>query len=198
MQKLIIKNKTMKTKNAIKLLMILFIGIAFTACSDDDDATPDPVNEEEVITTLTLTLVPDGGGTPVTLVSRDLDGDGPNAPVKTVSGPLTAGTTYSGTVVVLNETETPAENVTQEVIAEAEEHQFFYIPGAALDVTFTYDDTDANGDPLGVLFTVVANSASGGNLNVVLRHEPTKPNNGTLAGAGGETDISVNFDVTVN
>ena len=47
------KNLTLKT---IKQLSLLFlISIAFTACSSDDDNTnnPEPVNEEEVITTLT-------------------------------------------------------------------------------------------------------------------------------------------------
>ena len=53
--------------------------LVFAACSDDD--TPDPVNEEEVITTMTVTLTPVGGGTAITLRSQDLDGDGPNAPV---------------------------------------------------------------------------------------------------------------------
>ena len=30
--------------------------LIFASCSDDDDNTPDAVNEEEVITTLTVTL----------------------------------------------------------------------------------------------------------------------------------------------
>lgn len=36
-----------------------------------------------------------------------------------------------------------------------------------------------------------------GNLTVTLRHEPTKPNDGTLNGAGGETDVQVAFPVMV-
>ena len=61
----------------IKILsMLALTGILFTGCSDDDE-TPEEVNEEETITTMTVTLVPNGGGDTITLQSRDLDGDGP-------------------------------------------------------------------------------------------------------------------------
>ncbi|MAY22138.1 MAG: type 1 periplasmic binding fold superfamily protein [Flavobacteriaceae bacterium] len=183
-------------KKFLKSTIVLSLLITAFACSNDDD-TPEVVNEEEVITTITLTLTPQGGGTPIVLQSRDLDGDGPNDPVITVGGALTANTTYNGAIVFLNETESPAENITEEVIDEAEEHQVFYVPSSGLNATFTYEDFDGNGNPLGTLFTLEAGAASSGNLNVVLRHEPQKPNNGTLGDAGGETDVSVTFNVNI-
>ena len=70
-------------KNVKFLATAIFATVLFVSCSNDDD-TPEPVNEEEVITTLTVTLSPNGGGTAITLQTRDLDGDGPNAPVVTV------------------------------------------------------------------------------------------------------------------
>ena len=82
--------------------------VLFSACSNDDDNTPEEVNEEEVITTLLVSLVPDGGGTPILLLSTDLDGDGPTPPVVTVSGNLAADTNYSATASITNETEDPA------------------------------------------------------------------------------------------
>lgn len=169
--------------------------LLFTAC-DNDDSNPAPVNEEEVITTLTATLTPDGGGTSVVLQSRDLDGDGPNDPVIAVSGNLQAGVVYNGSIVLLNETETPAENVTEEVEEEDLDHQFFYTIAGGLDVTTEYANFDSEGNPLGTAFTLTAGAASAGNLTFTLRHEPTKPNTG-LGDAGGETDIAVTFDVTV-
>ena len=94
----------------IKLLSILFISsLVFISCSDDDD--PIPVNEEEVITTMTATLTPTGGGTAIVLKTQDLDGDGPNAPVITVSNSLAINTVYTGVMEVLNETESPAEGI---------------------------------------------------------------------------------------
>lgn len=183
-------------KSYLKHFAIVLTTLTFIACSNDDDS-PEPVNEEEVITTLTVTLTPNGPGNPIIMQSRDLDGDGPDAPVVTVSGELSAGTTYSGSIVLLNETETPAENITEEVEEEAEEHQFFFVPQSSLDVDVSYGNFDANGEPLGTEFELVANTASTGNLTIILRHEPTKPNNGTPADAGGETDISVTFSVEI-
>ena len=180
----------------IKIFSLLTLSaIILQSCSDDDPA-PLPINEEEIITTLTVTLVPDGGGTTVTLQSRDLDGDGPNPPEVTVSGNLTADTNYAGSLVLLNETESPAENITEEVEEEDEEHQFFYTVGGGLNATTQYANFDDDGNPLGTLFTLSTTAASSGTLGFTLRHEPIKPNTG-LADAGGETDIAVTFSVTI-
>jgi hypothetical protein len=182
-------------RNFKSLSIVLFTVLLFTACSDDDNA-PVPVNEEEIITTLTVTLAPNGGGDAITLQTRDLDGDGPNAPVVEVSGNLAAGATYSGSIILLNETETPAENITEEVEEEDDEHQLFYTIGGGLDVTTEYANFDGNGNPLGTEFTLTAGAASSGTLTFTLRHEPTKPNTG-LGDAGGETDIETTFSVSV-
>lgn len=183
-------------KNLKFIATVVFATLLFAACSNDDNNTPTPVNEEEVITTLTVTLTPNGGGAPITLRTRDLDGDGPNAPVITVSGDLATGVTYNGVIVLLNETVNPAENITVEVEAEAEEHQFFYTIDGGLDVTTMYSNFDADGNPLGTEFTLTAGAASTGSITFTLRHQPTKPNNG-LSSAGGETDIAATFNVTV-
>jgi hypothetical protein len=132
--------KTFKLTN--KLFLSLF-AVALISCSDDD--TSAPINEEEVITTVRTTLV--GGGQTITLLSRDLDGDGPNPPVVTVSGNLTAGTTYTGSVAFLNETVNPADDITIEVEEEGVDHQIFYQAPVSIG-TFTYTDTDANGKPI--------------------------------------------------
>ncbi|MBW8241544.1 type 1 periplasmic binding fold superfamily protein [Muricauda oceani] len=180
----------------IKILSLLTVAATtFMACSSDDDA-PEPVNEEETITTMTVSLVAPGGGTTVTLQSRDLDGDGPNAPDVTVSGNLAANTTYTGSVVFLNETESPAEDITEEVEEEDEEHQVFYIPtGNITDIT--YDDEDGDGNPLGLAFTLETGDAGNATLAVTLIHEPKKPNDGTLADAGGEPDFTETFQITI-
>tara|TARA_B110000259_G_scaffold156259_1_gene177720 strand:+ start:152 stop:697 length:546 start_codon:yes stop_codon:yes gene_type:complete len=168
--------------------------LIFASCSDDDDNTPDPVNDEEVITTLTVTL--DSGSDTVVMQYQDLDGDGSNAAVVTVSGSLNANTIYDGSIVLLNETEDPAENITEEVEEEDLDHQFFYTVGSGLNVTTDYADADSMGNPLGLSFILTTSEASSGALTFTLRHEPNKPNDG-LETAGGETDIDVTFDVIV-
>jgi len=188
-----IKMKTMKTVKFLSLF--LAIGLVMTSCDSDDDNMP--VNEEEVITTLTATLM--GGGSTITLTSRDLDGDGPNAPVVTVSGALAAGTTYTGSLDLLNETEDPAESITEEIAEEDDEHQFFFASDVA---TFAYADMDGDGNPIGLAFTMTTGAAGTGDVTITLRHEPAKSaagvSGGDITNAGGETDISVTFaDVVV-
>jgi hypothetical protein len=171
---------------------LLAIG-TFVSCNNDDD-NPEPVNEEEVITTMNVTLT--AAGSSIVLRSFDADGDGPNPPQVSVSGNLTANTTYAGSIELLNETESPAEDITEEIAEEDEEHQFFFTTGGAI-ASVTYADQDGNGNPLGLSFNLVTGDAGSGTLLITLRHEPKKPNDGTLADAGGETDIAQSFSLTV-
>lgn len=176
-----------------KCLALLGLGLLTLSCSNDDD-NPSAIDEEEVITTMTIALT--SGNNLVTLESKDLDGDGPNDPEITVSGNLTANTTYDGTISLLNETVTPVENITLEVAEEDDEHQFFFNASGAI-ASMAYADEDDDGNPLGLRFTLTTGDAGNGVLQVTLRHEPKKPNNGTLADAGGETDIAQSFNVVV-
>lgn len=187
----------MNTFKKVSILFLSAMAFTFTSCDDDD---PIAVNEEEVITTLTVTLTPVGGGTTVTLQTRDLDGDGPNAPVIT-GGTLLANKVYNASIVLLNETETPAENKNEEITEEADEHQFFYQVTNSL-ATFDYLDFDGDGRPLGLTFSVTTGATTGtGNLTITLIHEPNKTASGVVAGsitnAGGETDIQAIFPITV-
>ena len=177
----------------LKLVSITLFTLLFVACSSDDDAAPEPVNEEEVITTMIVTL---NGPDQVVLTYQDLDGDGPDAETLTVSGALSANTTYEGSIRLLNESEEEVEEITEEIEEEDDEHQFFYTIGTGLDVTTEYDDEDENGNPVGLSFTLTTGAASSGSLTFTLRHEPTKPNDG-LENAGGSTDIEKSFDLVV-
>lgn len=181
-----------------KLLFVaLAMGAIFMSACDDD---PIVVNEEELITTLRMTLTPQGGGTPVVLSFVDLDGDGGNAPIIT-GGTLAANTTYTGALTLLNESETPVEDITEEIEEEDDEHQFFFAISSGLNLTVSYADQDGNSNPIGLATTAVAGAASTGTLTVTLRHEPNKTaagvKDGDITNAGGETDIEVAFPVTI-
>lgn len=188
------KMKTMKTtmKTTIKTLAILSVLAVFTSCDDDD--VPPVINEEEVITTVEYTLTNAADATNEVIYKFvDLDS---SAPVITTTGNLMANSSYMGSIKFLNETETPVDDITIEVIEEADEHEVFYIPSIS-DVTVSKDDMDASGNPLGVRSTLQTGAAATGTLTIVLRHEPLKPNDGTLLNAGGETDVEVVFDLNV-
>ena len=187
-----LKLKTMKTMKISAFYALLTL--AMLGCSDDD-TTPEIINEDELITTVILTLTQESGDQ-VVLTTIDLDGDGPDEPVTTVVGSFSENTQYQGAVQFLNETEDPAEDITQEVIEEADEHQVFYTISEGLNIQTTYEDQDTQGNPLGVQITLSTGTASEGSLTVTLRHEPVKPNDG-LESAGGETDISTSFDVSI-
>lgn len=183
-------------KSIKHVLVLASIIILAASCSDDD---PVAVNEEEVITTLTVTLTPEDGDV-VTLTSTDLDGDGPNAPVITVSNDLAINTTYTGVTKVLNETETPAENITLEVLEEGVDHQFFYtFSGDTFSTSYT--DLDQNGDPIGINFTLTTTGAGSENVTISLIHEPNKSGanvtGGDITNAAGETDVEATFTLTV-
>jgi hypothetical protein len=181
-------------KNVKILVTVILATLSLASCSDDDDL-PEVINEEEVITTMTITLVPDNDGASVILKTQDLDGDGPDEPVVT-SGKLVAGVTYDGSIELLNELETPAQDITLEVIEEDLDHQIFYTIASDLGVTIDNVNLDSEGNLLGTEFKLTAGAASSGLLTFTLRHEPTKPNTG-LEDAGGETDIEVSFNVEV-
>lgn len=183
----------MKTKFPALLLATALL----CSCSDDDK--PTLVNEEEVITTVTATFTAAGQDT-VILSSRDLDGDGPNAPVVTVSGNFTVNTVYAGTVTFLNELNNPPIDITEEVAAEADEHQVFYQQNGL--GTFSYTDEDNNGKPVGLEFSFeTSQTASSGTLIITLRHEPNKSAQGVpdgqITNAGGNTDAEVSFSIAV-
>ncbi len=182
--------------NTIKLLAVFFMsGLAFTSCSSDDDGH-DHDHEEELITTVIYQLTNNAdAGDVVTLTFTDLDGEGGTDGTYDISGPFTANANYAGTIQLLNATENPADDITLEVEEEADEHEFFYTNTAGLTITKT--DVDVNNNPVGIETTLATGAASTGSITVVLKHEPTKPNDGTAAGAGGSTDVEVTYAISV-
>ncbi|TGE20444.1 hypothetical protein E5K00_20825 [Hymenobacter aquaticus] len=185
-------------KNALinkSLLALLVAAPLFSACKkDNDEPTPDDDNEQ--ITTVRYELTPVGGGTPVTVQYRDPDGDGGAA---AVVGTLTlaVGTTYTGKLVLLDETKNPVVNTSDEIKEEADEHIFFF-ESSNTNVTVTPTDKDSKGLAVGLETRVEAGAAntasSTGNLKITLRHQPGAKN-GTFA--PGDTDVEVNFPTAV-
>jgi hypothetical protein len=182
------KNSLLRTS----LLALLAAAPLFSACNnDDDDPTPDEDNEQ--ITTVTYTLTPVGGGTPISVTSKDADGEGGAAPV-IGSLTLAANTTYTGSLSLLDETKNPVVNTSAEILKEADEHLFVYTPTPANLLTIKRDDRDSKNLEIGLQTTLVTTAAGSGNLKITLRHQPgTK--NGTET--PGDTDVEVIFSTTV-
>jgi hypothetical protein len=182
----------------LKNISLALLGLLVISCNNDEVVVPPVTNEEELITTVKVTLT--NGSNSIVLQSKDLDGDGPNAPVVTVVGNILANTTYVGSVQFLNESVNPADNITEEILAEDEDHQIFYQLSSGLG-TITYTDNDSNNKPVGLGFTYQTNAVGTGNLVVTLRHLPSKSApgvaSGNIANAGGSTDAEVTLRITI-
>jgi len=178
------------------LLGLLVAAPFFVSCDDDGDGpTPDDSNEQ--ITTVRYVLTPTTGtGSAITVEYRDPDGDGGTSP--TIGNlTLAPNTTYTGRLTLLDETKSPAEDITKEIQDESDEHLFVFTP-TGTNVTVTITDRDAKNLPIGLQTQVVTGAANAtgttGNLRVALRHQP-----GTKDGTptSGDTDVEVNFPTVV-
>ena len=179
----------------ISLLLVLFGVILISSCKKD---AVDP-NEEELITTVKVKLtekVLGGTGSTTVFEFKDLDGEGGAAPTKFDEILLAKGKIYDCTLEVLNESVSPADNITAEIIAEANDHQFYFTATDGL-VAVSNLNNDSKNLPLGVTSVWTAANLSGnGTINITLKHKPgTKAANDLIT--KGDTDISLEFKLKV-
>ncbi|MDX1903968.1 MAG: hypothetical protein SFU27_07405 [Thermonemataceae bacterium] len=188
-------------KQIFKPLTMLFLsGVLFLgACKKDD---PQPVNEQEVITKVTVTFTNTADAADVVnFIYDDEDGTGGNSPIIT-NGTLRKNSTYAIEVQVTGEDN---EDITAEISEEANEHQIYFgFSQATMFPTFSYEDADDNNKPIGLSSKVTTlNGTGGGNLQMILVHEPNKSANSTSSpwiynsNVGGEQDFNVTFNVKI-
>jgi hypothetical protein len=196
----------MKTNNFMTAKVIALLGLIFVlnACKKDSKDVAQPVNpiDQELITTLTLVVSPASTPNNQQYFSyRDLDGDGGNPPkIDTIR--LLENTTYHVQLLVLDETKSPADTTSKEILKEKDIHEFFFSKVGTFDLTTTYLDSDDNGVPVGLNISINAGSAFTTKTNtykVVLKHQPgLKPTSGKGNVNLGETDIEVDFPITIS
>ena len=181
-------------KPCFSALMMGSLLFASTSCKDDE---PDPVPEaeQELITTVTINLVPDGKGQNATVIYEDLDGDGGTAPeIGTLT--LAPNTTYNFNITLSDDSKTPPVNIGAEVLAEGDEHEFFFAPSEGLDLDVQKTDIDKNNRPIGLAGTMVTGAASAGTLKVTLKHqEGLKGSTSDIT--KGETDVEIDFQTII-
>lgn len=161
------------------------------------DSSTGPGGETEVISRVSITLTPTTGAAQTVSID-DADGNGPGAP-SAQSAPLVLArnATYTGTIRFENRLVNPAEDITTEVQAEANEHRvFFSVTGTGVTVTTT--DVDGQSRPLGLRFqTVVGAAPTAGTIRAVLCHYDGVAKVGTATSCTAETDIDVVFTYTI-
>lgn len=181
----------MKKMN-LHLAAALLVLVSIVGCKKD----PVDPNESELITTVKVVLTERVSGTQTIYQFKDLDGVGGAAPSRFDEIVLEKGKVYGCNLQLLNESVTPADDITLEVFAEGNDHQIYLTPSNALAVVSNYS-LDTKGLPLGITSTWTAAAAAGtGTMNVTLKHKPGVKAAGDPV-SKGETDISVDFKLSV-
>ena len=92
------------------------------------------------------------------------------------------------------------EDVTLEVIEEADAHQVFYemTEISGFSVAAASDDTkDSNGNPLFLKTSWTTASETSGDVMAYLIHEPSSKTGSARADFGGATDVEIEFEVHI-
>jgi hypothetical protein len=207
----------------------LFIGaLLFVAgCNKKESTITVAPPSNEFLTTVELKLRNTANSNDTLLaIWRQLDPTGATNPdTSRAILNLKANATYSAQVILLDETETPAVVVSDEIKDRVNYHLFYFQPtpisasnliigntstdipvsdgtvtsatGPYLNLVVSRTDLDNNNPPLQVGLTdnFVTGVTSNGWLRVVLRHQPNVKN-GTFD--PGSTDLDVNFKVNIN
>jgi len=186
----------MKTKMKTILLSFTIVTIAtISSCKKDDDHANDDHehNEEELITSLSLTFTDTAGIKPtLTYAFKDPDGVAGNAPTQFDTLKLSANTVYNVTVSFLDESKNPAVNITSEVEEEDHEHLICF-DNTGLNATVVRTDSDGTYE-VGLKSRWTLGNASQGNMKVSLKHQPGVKNGNCGV---GETDVEVNFPALI-
>ena len=187
--------------------------IIFTGCKkDDDEVVPDKENEEEVITDVKLIFTNDANASDI-VEARAQDPDGAGAQELQILDEinLEVSKSYTLTFEIMNNLDSPGEDIGAEIAAEDEEHQFFFsfsnnaftnpTGNGNIDTysdPLNYNDTDGNGNPIGLSTSwTTASTLTGGTFTVRLQHQPDLKT-ATSGADDGDTDIDLQFVLNIN
>ncbi|MEM7374836.1 MAG: T9SS type A sorting domain-containing protein [Bacteroidota bacterium] len=179
---------------------------------EQDPAAPPCENEEEIITDVNLIFVPAVGTDTVFASAVDPDGPGPLDLMIQDSIRLLESTEYTLHIELFNSID--MEDITEEIMEEDDEHQFFF---AFSDEAMTspagdgnidnsadpinYNDFDGGGLPLGLSTDWEAEcdgAPISGTFRVVLKHQPDGIKTATSTAMDGDTDIDLTWGVAVD
>ncbi len=176
---------------------LISTGFLFTILVSSCTKTSVDIHDEnELITTVKLQFSAEGKTE--TFSYSDKDGDGGMTP-KIDDIILEANKKYSVSVLVLDESKTPIDDITKEIMENQEEHLFVFTPSPSSLITYAYGDKDKNGFVVGLQGSATTNSAGVGKLKVQLRHQPLV--NGKISKDGtatpGSDDVNIEFNLLI-
>ena len=154
------------------LISILALGaIIFFSCKKDVKH-PIKNEENEIITTVKISLIPTNSPT-IFATWKDLTpNDDLGRMIDTLK--IDSGMVYNGKIELLDETKSPTDTISEQVKKEGDDHLFVYrqVPESPEIITIFRTDKDSKNLPVGLIFTLTALNKGAGKLNIVLRHQP--------------------------
>lgn len=187
-------------KNNSFILLILLLTTYFIteiSCKKPEDKHDHP--ENEFISTVKIVAIHSTTNDTVTAYWRQLDVGGTTPPDTSLAHlVLKSNSLYNIKTYFLDETKTPAENITTEIKDRGIYHGVFYIPDANLSphIAIVRTDKDANNLPLGLEATFETfNTTANAYLRVVLRHQP-EGKDGTFAPGSTDADTAFRIEIT--
>ncbi|HEY0262151.1 MAG TPA: hypothetical protein VGB95_03935 [Chitinophagales bacterium] len=173
------------------------IGLSTSSCNKPE-ATTSPAPGNEFLTTTMLivtdTANPSFHDTAVWSKINPEDTSPPDTSRAFLT--LQANHTYSVYVLILDSTQTPAANISDEIWERRNYHLLCFTAWDGLNIGVQRTDYDTNNPPLpvGLNNNFITGATSSGRLEVQLRHQP---NVKTGDCAPGSTDLDVFFNITV-
>lgn len=194
------------------LFVLLAASASIVGCSKDDDDVPEKENEVEVITDVKLVFTNTDDPKDIVEASAK-DPDGMGVEPLAILGELTlkTNTSYELTYEIMNNLETPGEDIGLEIAAEDDEHQFFFSFSSDVFATpsgdgnidvpsdpINYADADGKGNPLGLRtnWTTASNTLTNGTFKVRLQHQP-EVKTSTSSALDGDTDFELEFVLNI-
>jgi hypothetical protein len=180
-----------------KYVTIALLSVALLNCKKEDDI--EPTDDNELITRVDLVFT-DSANKSTIFSFQDKDGDSRTNPEKFDKIVLAKGQTYTLKIEVYDDTKSPVENISDEILEESDVHLFVFKSNPTGLLTTTLTDKDKNGLPIGLESTVkTAATAGKGTYQVILKHQPELNGVKMKTGReeGGSTDIDLSFEVEV-
>ncbi len=185
-----------------KLVFFSLVASSFIACNKGDVSQPQMRNNEEQITTVQINAFKtDKPDSVFGIVWRDLDGFGGLDPKIDIMQ-LQANTNYQWHLVLLNESVSPVDTISNEILKEADVHRFFYLPDSAISslVQIHILDKDNQSKPLGLNAAIQVSpllnnlTSANGNIRIILSHYDGIPKSDLPA---PESDMEIEFPVII-
>ena len=189
--------KNIYTNSLLFISILLFV----ISCSKSE---PVAVHEHEVFTRVVLEVKKDGE-TNYTKYTFEVEGHDDHGHDdhgdEHTEIELDTNSTYHVGIFFYNDSDPDnIEDVTLEIIEEADVHQVFYemteISGFSIAAA-SDDIKDSNGNPLFLKTSWTTTSETSGDVVAYLIHEATSKTGSTRADFGGETDVEIEFEVHI-